>query len=528
MSTIPTPSGQLIPGTSGDDFLGLQPTGFGLDTLVGLQGDDTLVGGLGSGYIFGGKGNDSLVGGATTNLILLFGDLGDDTITAGFGRLIANGGQGNDSIFGGSEGDSLRGGKDNDTIIGNLGRDTIYGDDGNDLIVGSRLGNNPGNDPNFLSGNQGNDTIYGGAGADDIYGGKGDDLINVDPMMLPEELREFVNPLHVAGDNNVWGGEGNDTIGWSASTGRNFYLGEAGNDYLIGGLGQRDDTVNRVRTNVADATATGGSAPITSAETGNDTLLGGDGNDTLVGSGGNNSLNGGAGNDSIVSGLDRDTLVGGTGADRFVYLDSVISYNQQARTDIGAVATETVANRLARADRILDFSTTESDVIAIQNTAARQSFYGGFDTFTGGVLDPLRVAAASVPGLNADAFIDPVTQTPRPPADIAATNYLALQDYFRGGVRATTQVINNVDSIVIYIENDITFLTGATPVAGLGITGRGTAGDPYTITGASNAGLTAGDTILAVLQAPAGATDNQVAAFIDRFEDRGAANFAFF
>lgn len=535
MSTIPTTTGQIIVGSSGNDFLNLPPTGVGLDSLAGLQGNDTLLAGLGSGSIFGGEGNDSLVGGIAGNIVQLFGDRGNDTITAGTNvltasTLTANGGPGNDSIFGGSQADSLRGGKDSDLLVGNAGTDSIYGDDGNDVIIGGALGSESGNtresittSGNFLSGNQGDDVIYGAAGNDTIYGGRGNDMLNVDPMMLPEALRGFVDPLHVAGDNDIFGDLGNDTIGWRASTGRGFYVGDEGDDSLIGGAGGRtigeDGELSELRP--------AGATPTVATVLGNDTLLGGNGNDTLVGSGGNNSLDGGAGNDYLVSGLDRDTMTGGEGVDRFVYIEEVIDYNATARNNLtGAVdTTPTVAERTARADLITDFSTTQGDLIRVQGLR-----FGGIDA---GGSTPLTVTAGAAgvgTGLDFGAG-DAETLTPA-----QAANREQLQEFLQGSVRAVvanaalaSQLGVTQNSVIIYIEQDVMLVGGTgTPTnpfdpLDVTITGTGTATTPYTITGAMGVGLTAGDSVLAVLQPGEQAVD-----FATAFTTRGAGNFEFF
>lgn len=545
MSTIPTPSGQPYFGTNGNDFLNLPPTGIGLDTLYGFQGEDTLIAGLGSGSIFGGQGNDSLAGGLAGNIGQLFGDLGDDTITAGTAlttnALIANGSPGDDSIFGGSVGDSLRGGKDSDVIVGNDGTDSIYGDDGNDVIIGGALGSESGNTPesittsgNSIQGNEGDDAIYGAAGNDTIYGGKGNDMVNVDPMMLPEELRGFVDPLHVAGDNDIFGDLGNDTIGWRASTGRGFYFGGEGDDSLIGGAGGRtigeDGELSELRP--------AGATPTTATVLGNDTLLGGNGNDTILGSGGNNSLDGGVANDYLVSGLDRDTMTGGEGVDRFVYTQEVIEYNGEARDAVtGAIdATPTVVEQASRADLITDFSTTEGDLIRIEGSS-----FSGFDdiaNLTG--LDVTATEAGLATGLT---FQGGDTTTPDALTNQEAANRQQLQGFIQGSVRAV--VVDTTlagqygvaeDSVILYIENDLSLLSGTGTATdpfvseGINITGTGIGTTPYSVdfgtaaaATAAGLGLTAGDTVLAVLE-----PGTLVGDFSTAFTERGAANFEFF
>lgn len=549
MSTIPTSTGNIIPGTPGNDFLNLPPSGVGFDTLVGLQGDDTLLAGLGSGAIFGGKGNDSIVGGIAGSFVRIFGDEGNDTITAGTflaaSPLTANGGPGDDSIVGGDQGDSLRGGKDNDTIIGNGGADTIYGDNGNDLIVGGATGNFPGEAGNFINGNQGDDTIYGAEGNDTMRGGRGNDMINVDPAMLPQALRSAVVALHVAGDNDIYGDLGNDTIGWSASTGRGYYDGGEGDDSLIGGLGNRGTTGDRVRQNVTRGGSLGEDLP--AIQSGNDSLLGGDGNDTLRGSGGNNTLIGGAGNDYLYSGLDRDTLTGGEGVDRFVYDRSTIEYNTTARTDLGArVTTGTLQARLDRADRITDFNpaTTGGDLIRIQSftsaavpasgTTPAEPLRTVFGEFTGvdrGQPTTLALNAGQL-GISPG---DPDTTFGAANAALtgaALTNRLVAQEFYRNTVRAevlTTPLLGvEANSIVVYIERDFTLVSPTNTAVG-GVGGQGTTDNPFSLTTTgTNFGLSEGDTVLAVLQAPTGATAAQLTSFVDNFVNRGAGNFEFF
>ena len=98
-----------------------------------------------------------------------------------------------------------------------------------------------------------------------------------------------------AGNDTIASGLGNDTV--YAGTGNDSVNAGAGNDVIYG----YGDTV-------------GGSL----AETGDDTLLGGDGNDSLYGGAGRDSLDGGTGIDLIDGGADSDTIIGGDAGDSLI------------------------------------------------------------------------------------------------------------------------------------------------------------------------------------------------------------------
>ena len=137
--------GQLTLMADDTDNIVNGATGYQIDILLGLGGNDTIDGGRGNDELSGGDGNDTLNGGASNDLLdpggddKLFGGNGDDTL---------NGGDGNDM---------LDGGNDNDTLNGGEGDNTLLGGDGDDIING---------------GNQ-NDVVEGGAGADTLNGGTG-------------------------------------------------------------------------------------------------------------------------------------------------------------------------------------------------------------------------------------------------------------------------------------------------------------------------------------------------------------------
>ncbi|MGY4403734.1 calcium-binding protein [Bradyrhizobium sp. USDA 3315] len=141
---------------------------------------------------------------------------------------------------------------------------------------GSTLNITGGNNSVFVALGQGSDTVnLSDAGNDTVYGGNGDDVINAGAANGSNLL------FGGAGNDSIYGGSGNDTLD-----------GGAGNDYLTAGSGAQ-------------------------------WLLGGAGDDSLYGGTGNDTLDGGAGNDKfyIQSHTGNDTIVGGTGYDTVIFGD---------------------------------------------------------------------------------------------------------------------------------------------------------------------------------------------------------------
>ncbi len=155
----------LIVGGLGNDHL----YGHGdRDRIYGGHGDDYLSGGEQDDFLSGGASNDHLIGGSGDDTI--FGDDGDDHIEGNIGSNSLYGGSGNDTIIAsGSNGsNSLHGETGDDEVTGGSGSDTIYGDEGNDILNGSA-----GND--WLDAGIGHDVLIAGSGDDSLYGGEGDD-----------------------------------------------------------------------------------------------------------------------------------------------------------------------------------------------------------------------------------------------------------------------------------------------------------------------------------------------------------------
>lgn len=283
---------------------------------------DLNLPGLGPDTIFAGGGAD-FIRTATLGGSLIFGQGDNDT-------LIALGP--NDTLYGGDDEDSLRtqrtpaylyGDVGNDTIIAEA-RATMYGGDDEDFIQGTA-------EANLMFGNRGADILLGGAQRrDSLYGGKDNDSIGF-----------FTG----AGDgsNNLGLTLSGAVAGFVGNEGNNFLRGDLGDD-LIAGINQRDtlyggkgdDTLQVVGSN---SYASGDddkdilvvrnpvdfndfSGTITTLIVGLErtTLLGGAGDDSLYGGlgerrSGKNFYDGGDGNDTIVSFAFQDTVLGNDGND---------------------------------------------------------------------------------------------------------------------------------------------------------------------------------------------------------------------
>ncbi|HEX9858400.1 MAG TPA: Hint domain-containing protein, partial [Paracoccaceae bacterium] len=130
------------------------------------------------------------------------------------------------------------------------------------------------------------------AGDDDVYGGDGNDLIATG-----------------AGNDYAQGDAGNDTL--HGDDGDDFLRGDAGDDSVFGGAG--NDTVYGGADN--DLVDAGAGDDFAYGGYGDDDVYGGDGSDTITGSDGHDAVYGGTGDDTLQGSSGNDTLVGGDGAD---------------------------------------------------------------------------------------------------------------------------------------------------------------------------------------------------------------------
>lgn len=356
----------------GDRLIGTELAG---STVNGGGGDDFIqvYGDGGNNQTAGGAGRDRLTVIFTQNndvAVSLGGDLasgyngaingmgpaggGDDTGFSGFEDFTFITGGGNDSIASGDGNDSLSSGSGNDTLYSGAGIDTIDGGAGIDtwganlaglgqavLIDLNAVSTYRGTGSvqgvegfrNFVGG-EGNDTLIGtSSSGSTVNGGGGDDVISVDIF---------------AGNNQVTGGTGVDTL--IARISGQVSFGVSGdavggyNGFINGPAGGEDDTgfngIERFQFVIAGSTAanisTGDNADTLTGGGGGDTLSGNGGDDVISGSGGNDNISGGtgadslkgdAGSDTIDGGGDNDTLDGGEGRDSLVGgagIDSIV------------------------------------------------------------------------------------------------------------------------------------------------------------------------------------------------------------
>jgi Ca2+-binding RTX toxin-like protein len=137
-----------------------------------------------------------------------------EVLTARAGFLDIFAGSGSDTITGADAPDTLRGGQGDDFITGGTAYNEINGNQGQDTIIGrSAVGDS-------LMGGQGNDVIDATAstGHDSINGNRGDDVIRGG-----------------AGGSSLWGGQGDDVIYGGA--GDDWISGDRGHNTVSGGAG---------------------------------------------------------------------------------------------------------------------------------------------------------------------------------------------------------------------------------------------------------------------------------------------------
>lgn len=142
-----------------------------------------------------------------------------------------------------------------------------------------------------------------GCGSDKIIGSEGDDIIWGDDSLGGSSR---------TGRDWVLGGDGNDTIDGEAGNDRLY--GEDGDDQIAGSEGN-DRLEGSYGMDILDG---GAGRDILFGGEDDDTLDGGSGNDVLHGDDGNDVIDGGSGNDTIEGSLGSDFLIGGGGNDTFI------------------------------------------------------------------------------------------------------------------------------------------------------------------------------------------------------------------
>lgn len=258
-------------------------------------------------------------------------------------------------IFAGA--DSLNGGAGDDLFFdAGAGNDTYTGGAGSDTIDYSATSANisiiltASNPPVAISAQIGTDFLNG---IENIFGGDGDDSFTGEDAAVANEFRGNGGADQAEGrggadklygddgDDALYGGDGDDFL--YGGSGRDLLSGGAGNDALDGGSGRDIAYFNGATAAVTATLAPDGSATVSAAGIGTDTLTGfeglrgGDLGDTLTGNADQNLLHGGRGN---------DTLTGGGGADMFVFIGfELLGGTADTIADFGADDTIFVLNK---------------------------------------------------------------------------------------------------------------------------------------------------------------------------------------
>ena len=195
----------------------------GDDELNGLEGAYTLNGGAGMDTINGGDDDDLIIddeNGATSNVDANDGGAGIDTYQAtGINwssitefNLLT----GFQTVSNGLQRDTF-------TNIENLivaGNASIVGDNTNNVLEASDL---QGAGDNSIFGNEGNDTLIGGGGEDKLYGGDGSDSLSGDD--------DDDSLYGGSGSDKVYGGAGDDYVRVGGGV-ESFYGGAGSDDYI--------------------------------------------------------------------------------------------------------------------------------------------------------------------------------------------------------------------------------------------------------------------------------------------------------
>jgi Ca2+-binding RTX toxin-like protein len=194
------------------DFAGAQDTGFGIDTLVGIERltgsayDDTLIGDATSNVLDGGGGLDLLIGGLGNDSYYV-DSLGD--------VIVEEAAEGTDQVYARSSyrlGDNV----ENLTLQGTA----------NTSAVGNALAN-------VLAGNSGNNLLDGGAGTDTASYAAATSAVNAN---LTTRLATGQGSDTLISIENLLGSSYADTL--VGSSGANRLDGGNGKDTLSGGAGQ--------------------------------------------------------------------------------------------------------------------------------------------------------------------------------------------------------------------------------------------------------------------------------------------------
>ena len=291
--------------------------------LEGNGGDDALYGNIGNDTLIGGKGNDGL-----------YGNGGDDTY-------VYNKGDGVDYIYDIEGNDTLKFGKGikkEDLVVSvSKNKERLSQYDDTHRVMDIKIGfKNNDTDAVFLRGNIIDKCSNKDLAIENFEFENGDKLNFEDIKKLAltgddtnnllygyDDINNVMNGL--GGDDEIWGGELNDTI--------------------YGG-------------------------------TGNDTISGDKGDDTIYGGEGNDTINGGSGDDIIEGGKGDDIIKGGWGDDTYIFNkgdgnDTIANYEDEG-TD-----TLQLGEGITKDDIIVK-NTPEGTIIKFKNSKNDSISFGHF------------------------------------------------------------------------------------------------------------------------------------------------------
>ncbi len=273
----PFDSNIILNGQAGNDTM----FAHGNATLYGNTGNDSLNGGEAGGFmpggatLIGGEGNDTLNGGDNDPFNqdqAFYSSYNDSAISyPGSPGITANLVDGSGTVLDGHGGtDTLI---DIDGIVATNFADTVnlsgtrwmqvFLAGGNDSFVGSDGGIwvSAGDGDDVLTGGNGNDEMQGGAGTETISGGAGDDRLQGDELNWYNAEYTTI----VAGNDSLSGGDGNDLL-----------KADRGDDTLNGGAGIDTADFEHAMSGISVVLDDFGAATVV------DSALNGLGTDTLI------------------------------------------------------------------------------------------------------------------------------------------------------------------------------------------------------------------------------------------------------
>lgn len=240
----------LVTGAGDDEIIGNELN----NILTANDGNDALAGGGGVDVLYAGDGDDSLAGGTSTGGVnQLWGGEGTDTVTyagqtlvvyvdlgagAGYVRedgvlVLADALDSIENATGGSANDTLIGDDGANVLDGGAGQNALYGLDGDDFFAGGTATGGT----NQLWGGEGTNTVdYSELSSSvrvDLGAGAGY-VLRGSTFVLVDQMDNIQNAIGGAGDDRLIGDDGANRL--DGGLGPNALYGLGGDDVLVGGI----------------------------------------------------------------------------------------------------------------------------------------------------------------------------------------------------------------------------------------------------------------------------------------------------